>query len=104
MERIHTRGQRYTETEAGGGLADAKLLVGRKCRLTTMSTPIAAIQLVYEFEEPACAIIKHTNPAGTATGATILEAYRKALQTDPLSAFGGIVAFNRTVDLQLRKL
>jgi len=63
----------------------------------------AAIQLVYEFEEPACAIIKHTNPAGTATGETILEAYRKALQTDPLSAFGGIVAFNRTVDLAASK-
>ncbi|HYX43035.1 MAG TPA: bifunctional phosphoribosylaminoimidazolecarboxamide formyltransferase/IMP cyclohydrolase, partial [Pyrinomonadaceae bacterium] len=51
-----------------------------------------------DFDETACAIIKHTNPAGVGTGATTEEAYRRALATDPVSAFGGIVAFNRRVD------
>jgi phosphoribosylaminoimidazolecarboxamide formyltransferase/IMP cyclohydrolase len=58
----------------------------------------AALDLVVEIDAPACAIIKHTNPAGVATGDTLEEAYRKALATDPVSAFGGIVAFNRIVD------
>jgi phosphoribosylaminoimidazolecarboxamide formyltransferase/IMP cyclohydrolase len=58
----------------------------------------AAWQLVCDFEQTACAIIKHTNPAGVALGNTAAEAYQKALATDPVSAFGGIVAFNRVVD------
>src|SRR6266704_2473914 len=58
----------------------------------------AAWQLVCDFEETACAIIKHTNPAGVALGASNEEAYRRALACDPVSAFGGIVAFNRKVD------
>src|SRR5256885_799561 len=59
----------------------------------------AAWQLVCDFDEMACAIIKHTNPAGVALGASAAEAYRRALACDPVSAFGGIVAFNRKVDL-----
>ncbi|HWW75742.1 MAG TPA: bifunctional phosphoribosylaminoimidazolecarboxamide formyltransferase/IMP cyclohydrolase, partial [Pyrinomonadaceae bacterium] len=58
----------------------------------------AAWQLVRDFEETACAVIKHTNPAGVGVAATPEEAYRRALATDPVSAFGGIVAFNRVVD------
>jgi phosphoribosylaminoimidazolecarboxamide formyltransferase/IMP cyclohydrolase len=58
----------------------------------------AAWQLVCDFDENTCAIIKHTNPAGVGQAPTSEEAYRKALATDPLSAFGGIVAFNRKVD------
>ena len=58
----------------------------------------AAWQLVSDFDELACAIIKHTNPAGVALGASAEDAYRRALATDPLSAFGGVVAFNRPVD------
>ena len=58
----------------------------------------AAWQLVCDFDEPSCAIIKHTNPAGASIAANLEEAYRKALATDPVSAFGGIVSFNRTVD------
>ena len=58
----------------------------------------AAWQLVCDFDETACAIIKHMNPAGVGTAASLEEAYRRALATDPVSAFGGIVAFNRTVD------
>src|SRR6185503_15984024 len=58
----------------------------------------AAWQLVCDFEETACAIIKHTNPAGVGLNSHAAEAYRKALATDPVSAFGGIVAFNCPVD------
>lgn len=59
----------------------------------------AAVDLVEDFDSTACAIIKHTNPCGVGLGATPLEAYSNALSTDPVSAFGGIVAFNTTVDL-----
>lgn len=59
----------------------------------------AAVELVEDFDTTACAIIKHTNPCGVGLGATPLEAYSNALSTDPVSAFGGIVAFNTTVDL-----
>jgi phosphoribosylaminoimidazolecarboxamide formyltransferase/IMP cyclohydrolase len=59
----------------------------------------AAWQLVCDFEDTACAIIKHTNPAGVGLGDNPAEAYQKALATDPVSAFGGIVAFNCTVDV-----
>ncbi|HEX6186042.1 MAG TPA: bifunctional phosphoribosylaminoimidazolecarboxamide formyltransferase/IMP cyclohydrolase, partial [Pyrinomonadaceae bacterium] len=58
----------------------------------------AAWQLVCDFDVTACAIIKHMNPSGVGTAATLAEGYRRALATDPVSAFGGIVAFNRTVD------
>ena len=51
-----------------------------------------------EFDEPAVVIVKHTNPCGAATGATILEAYKKALECDPVSAFGGVIGINREVD------
>ncbi len=58
----------------------------------------AARALVSDFEEPACAIVKHNNPCGVARGATVLEAYRRAFECDPLSAFGGVIACNRRVD------
>ena len=53
---------------------------------------------VKEFDEPACVIVKHANPCGVALGKDILEAYNRAYQTDPTSAFGGIIAFNRELD------
>ena len=58
----------------------------------------AAWQLILEFDNPAAAIIKHTNPCGCAEQATLAEAYRKAFEADPISAFGGVLAFNRPVD------
>jgi phosphoribosylaminoimidazolecarboxamide formyltransferase/IMP cyclohydrolase len=53
---------------------------------------------VKTFDAPACVIVKHANPCGVAVGATLVEAYGKAWQTDPTSAFGGILAFNRPLD------
>jgi phosphoribosylaminoimidazolecarboxamide formyltransferase / IMP cyclohydrolase len=84
--------------DRSGGVANAELLGGKEMSYNNYVDADAAWQLVCDFDELACAIIKHTNPAGVALGTTAADAYRKALATDPVSAFGGIVAFNRTVN------
>ncbi len=81
------------------GVASAEQLGGKEMSFNNYVDADAAWQLVCDFDDTACAIIKHTNPAGAATGATAEDAYRRALACDPVSAFGGIVAFNRTVDV-----
>jgi phosphoribosylaminoimidazolecarboxamide formyltransferase/IMP cyclohydrolase len=86
------------EEEDAGGVAHAELLSGKEMSFNNYVDADAAWQLACDFAAPACAIIKHTNPAGVALGATPAEAYRRALATDPVSAFGGIVAFNHKVD------
>jgi phosphoribosylaminoimidazolecarboxamide formyltransferase/IMP cyclohydrolase len=80
------------------GIAASEQLGGKEMSFNNYVDADAAWQLVCDFEETACAIIKHTNPAGCAVGANAEDAYRRALACDPISAFGGIVAFNRTVD------
>jgi len=87
-----------SDEPAAGDLAHAALLSGKEMSFNNYVDADAAWQLVCDFEETACAIIKHTNPAGVALGASNEEAYRRALACDPVSAFGGIVAFNRKVD------
>ncbi len=79
------------------GIAKAELLSGKEMSFNNYVDADAAWQLVCDFDDLACAIIKHTNPAGTALGTSAEEAYRKALACDPVSAFGGIVAFNSKV-------
>lgn len=81
-----------------GSLAAAELLSGKEMSFNNYVDSEAAWQLACDFDEPACAIIKHTNPAGAGIGITTVEAYEKALATDPVSAFGGVVSFNRKVD------
>ena len=81
-----------------GGVANAEVLSGKEMSFNNYVDADAAWALVNDFDQTACAIIKHTNPAGVGLGATTGEAYVKALATDPVSAFGGIVAFNQTVD------
>jgi phosphoribosylaminoimidazolecarboxamide formyltransferase / IMP cyclohydrolase len=81
-----------------GGVANAEVLGGKEMSFNNYVDADAAWALVNDFEQTACAIIKHTNPAGVGLGHRTAEAYTKALATDPVSAFGGIVAFNRTVD------
>ncbi|MBC7796701.1 MAG: bifunctional phosphoribosylaminoimidazolecarboxamide formyltransferase/IMP cyclohydrolase [Pyrinomonadaceae bacterium] len=98
-ENPHQRAALY-ETELEGGIAQAELLGGKEMSYNNYIDADAAWNLVSSFDETACAIIKHTNPSGVGTGANLEEAYRRALATDPLSAFGGIVAFNKTVDAQ----
>ncbi len=80
------------------GIAGAEQLHGKELSYNNLVDLDAAWQLIDEFEEPAAAIIKHTNPAGCAEQATLAEAYRKALEADPISAFGGVLAFNRELD------
>jgi phosphoribosylaminoimidazolecarboxamide formyltransferase/IMP cyclohydrolase len=86
------------EEEGAGGVAHAELLSGKEMSFNNYVDADAAWQLARDFDEPACAIIKHTNPAGVALGESPAGAYRRALATDPVSAFGGIVAFNHKVD------
>jgi len=86
------------QTASRHGVANAQLLSGKEMSFNNYVDADAAWQLVCDFDESACTIIKHTNPAGVALGTTAEEAYRKALATDPVSAFGGIVAFNHPVD------
>jgi phosphoribosylaminoimidazolecarboxamide formyltransferase/IMP cyclohydrolase len=96
-ENPHQRAALYRTS--GAGLANAAVLSGKEMSFNNYVDADAAWQLVSDFTGTACAIIKHTNPAGVGLGATAAEAYTKALATDPVSAFGGIVAFNRAVDL-----
>jgi phosphoribosylaminoimidazolecarboxamide formyltransferase/IMP cyclohydrolase len=83
-----------------GGIASAKQLHGKELSYNNLVDLDAAWQLILEFSGPAAAIIKHTNPCGCAEQSTLAEAYRKALEADPISAFGGVLAFNQTVDAE----
>jgi phosphoribosylaminoimidazolecarboxamide formyltransferase/IMP cyclohydrolase len=96
-ENPHQKAALY-QTSTSGGIANADVLSGKEMSFNNYVDAEAAWQLVCDFEQTACAIIKHTNPAGVGLGESGAEAYKKALATDPISAFGGIVAFNRTVD------
>ncbi len=81
-----------------GGVAGAEQLHGKELSYNNLVDLDAAWQLAREFENPAAAIIKHTNPCGCAEQSTLAEAYVKALEADPVSAFGGVLAFNRELD------
>ena len=80
------------------GVATAQQLQGKELSYNNLNDTDAAFELAAEFEGPAVAIIKHANPCGVALGSTPLEAYRKALACDPVSAFGGVIALNRPLD------
>jgi len=97
-ENPHQRAALYKTSETGG-IANAAVLSGKEMSFNNYVDAAAAWQLVCDFEDTACAIIKHTNPAGVGLGHNPAEAYQKALMTDPVSAFGGIVAFNCAVDV-----
>lgn len=83
---------------ATGGIASARQLHGKELSYNNLVDLDAAWQLVHEFRRPAAAVIKHTNPCGCAEQDRLAEAYRKAFEADPVSAFGGVLAFNETVD------
>lgn len=84
----------------GKGLAQGRRLQGKELSLNNLVDLDAAWSLVQEFEEPTAAVIKHTNPCGVASAENICQAYRLARECDPLSAYGGIVALNRPMDLE----
>ncbi len=97
-ENPHQKAALY-RTSDGNGIANAEILSGKEMSFNNYVDAEAAWQLVCDFDQTACAIIKHTNPSGVGLGNTPAEAYVKALATDPVSAFGGIVAFNGRVDV-----
>jgi phosphoribosylaminoimidazolecarboxamide formyltransferase / IMP cyclohydrolase len=97
-ENPHQAAALYGLQGEEGGIAEAELLGGKEMSFNNYVDADAAWQLVCEFEKPSCAIIKHTNPAGVASASSLETAYLGALACDPVSAFGGIVAFNRPLD------
>jgi len=98
-ENPHQSAAFYREHDAAPGtLAHARQLQGKELSYNNIADADAAWECVKTFDEPACVIIKHANPCGVAVGASAAEAYVKALKTDPTSAYGGIVAFNRPFD------
>jgi phosphoribosylaminoimidazolecarboxamide formyltransferase/IMP cyclohydrolase len=84
---------------AGGGIANARQLHGKELSFNNIVDVEAAYNIVAEFDKPAATIIKHTNPCGTGVGIDLANAYAKAYQADPVSAFGGIIGLNREVDV-----
>ncbi len=98
-ENPHQQAGFYREPFAPPGcIATAEQLWGKELSYNNLLDADAALELVREFEQPACAIIKHTNPCGVALGESVTEAFLRALEADPVSAFGGIVACNRPID------
>ena len=96
-ENPHQRAALYADG-SGLGVAGARQLQGKELSFNNIVDLDACWELAQEFDEPAAIIMKHTNPCGAATGATILEAYTKALACDPVSAYGGVIGINRVVD------
>lgn len=103
-ENPHQQAAFYTEknlTEAC--IATAKQLQGKELSYNNIGDTDAALECVKQFDDPCCVIVKHANPCGVSIGDNILDAYNKAYSTDPESAFGGIIAFNRELDEETAK-
>src|SRR5262249_4403151 len=102
-ENPHQTAAFYRTSEIRAGVATARQLQGKQLSYNNINDTDAAYECVAEFDAArtaACAIIKHANPCGVAEGDGLRDAYRKALACDPVSAFGGIVALNRTLDAE----
>ena len=100
-ENPHQQAALYADTDPtalGEGIATARQLAGKALSYNNVADADAALQCVAVFEQPACVIVKHANPCGVAQADTPLDAYLNAYRTDPTSAFGGIIAFNRSLD------
>ena len=96
-ENPHQRAGLYRDG-SGLGIAGATQLQGKELSFNNLVDLDACWELAQEFDEPAAIIVKHTNPCGAATAHSVVEAYRKALECDPVSAFGGVIGINRPVD------
>ncbi|MCG6215018.1 bifunctional phosphoribosylaminoimidazolecarboxamide formyltransferase/IMP cyclohydrolase [Vibrio furnissii] len=98
-ENSHQDAAFYVEANPEeASVSTARQIQGKALSYNNIADTDAALECVKEFVEPACVIVKHANPCGVALGGDILEAYNRAYQTDPTSAFGGIIAFNRELD------
>jgi len=98
-ENPHQKAAMYSDG-SNAGVANAIQLQGKELSYNNIVDLQAAWDLAQEFDEPVVAIIKHTNPCGTATGKTLAEAYKRALECDPVSAFGGVIGVNRPIDAE----
>src|SRR5581483_2473674 len=96
-ENPHQRAAMYSDG-SGAGVANGRQLQGKELSYNNIVDLQAAWDLAQEFSETVCTIIKHTNPCGTATASTLVEAYKKVFECDPVSAFGGVIGVNRPVD------
>ncbi|ELY9425079.1 bifunctional phosphoribosylaminoimidazolecarboxamide formyltransferase/IMP cyclohydrolase [Cronobacter dublinensis] len=101
-ENSHQHAAFYIEEEEikEASVATAQQVQGKALSYNNIADTDAALECVKEFSEPACVIVKHANPCGVAVSDSALEAYNRAYQTDPTSAFGGIIAFNRELDAE----
>jgi len=98
-ENPHQQAAFYGEpVSVAGSVAAAEQIQGKEMSFNNIADTDAALECVWGFDEPACVIVKHANPCGAAIGKDIESAYRRAYRTDPTSAFGGIIAFNRALD------
>ena len=98
-ENPHQQAAFYVDQQApAGSLAAANQLQGKALSYNNIADSDAALECVKQFQNPACVIVKHANPCGVAVADNIFDAYDKAFETDPTSAFGGIIAFNRALD------
>lgn len=103
-ENAHQSAAFYTEANPQeASVATATQLQGKALSYNNIADTDAALECVKEFDAPCCVIVKHANPCGVALGEDILEAYQRAYSTDPTSAFGGIIAFNRELDAATAK-
>ena len=96
-ENPHQTAAFYTSSDIRPGVSTSNQVQGKGLSYNNLNDTDAAYELVAEFDDPACAIIKHANPCGVALGADLEEAFKKAVACDPVSAFGGIIALNRTL-------
>jgi phosphoribosylaminoimidazolecarboxamide formyltransferase/IMP cyclohydrolase len=96
-ENPHQKAAMYTDGSSTG-VANGRQLQGKELSYNNIVDLQAAWDLAQEFDEPFCGIIKHTNPCGAATGTTLAEAYKRALECDPVSAFGGVIGVNQPID------
>ncbi|MCL4158183.1 UNVERIFIED_CONTAM: hypothetical protein GTU68_031458 [Idotea baltica] len=98
-ENSHQAAAFYVEANPEeASVSTARQIQGKALSYNNIADTDAALECVKEFDQPACVIVKHANPCGVALGTDILEAYDRAFKTDPTSAFGGIIAFNRELD------
>ena len=103
-ENPHQQAAFYRDLQrVPGALSNYVQLQGKELSYNNIADADAAWECVKTFDAPACVIVKHANPCGVAVGADMLAAYRRAFSTDPTSAFGGIIAFNRELDARHRR-
>jgi phosphoribosylaminoimidazolecarboxamide formyltransferase/IMP cyclohydrolase len=102
-ENPHQRAAFYVEDDGSQGIAAGRQLQGKELSFNNIADADAALECVRQFEQPACVIVKHANPCGVAVADELGTAYARAFSTDPTSAFGGIIAFNRELDAATAK-